>query len=146
MSTSTTEHPTRKPSFLRHKIRESFRPSALRTLLDHSEKDDKHASVDGKRASMEGSWIARKRRKSKKVNHEPKHTLSDLKIDVGGFEDLKASLDTGNEIYSLQSAQTATILATTATNETSGAMRPPQRELMAKLDQNHRNPVGLSCK
>jgi hypothetical protein len=94
----------------------------------------------------EGSWIARKRRKSKKVNDEPKHTLGDLKIDVGGFEDLKASLDTGNEMYSLESAQTATTFATTATNETSGTVRPPQRELMAKLDQNQQGPIGLSCK
>ena len=138
------QQPTRKQSFLRHKIRESFRPSAL---FHHSEKDANknekpRTSVDAKRASLEEtSWISRKRRKSKILlveEEEPAHTLGDLKIDVGGFDDLKLSLDPGSEMYSLKSPETimspATV-ATTSTKETVLTLKPTEKPLTQKLNQ-----------
>jgi hypothetical protein len=141
-TTTTTQPPSRKPSLLRHKF--SLRPSALRAYLEPSEKDGKRSGDDAKRASVEeGSWIARKRRKNKRSKDESNHVIGELKIDVGGFDDLKASLDAGGEMYSLKSPQTINTLATTATNETSATAKPQQKELMQKLNQN--SSVLASC-
>ena len=89
----------------------------------------------------ESSWIVRKRRKSKillKEEQEPLHTLGELKIDVGGFDDLKMSLDPGSDMYSLRSPETimspATV-ASTATKETVLTLKPTEKPLMQKLNQ-----------
>jgi hypothetical protein len=103
----------------------------------------------------ESSWISRKRRKNKPVIAEDEPhmpVLEDLKIDVGGFEDLKMSLDpgSGNDMYSLRSPDTMLSPATVATAETKETvltLKPPQKPLMQKLNQY--SPVKdqkMTCK
>lgn len=161
MATVAPQEPNRRHSLLGKKIRQSFRPSALRGLLEHSdnkenanpEKHEKQQqSGDGKRQSMEEtSWISRKRRKNKTVKEEePKHVLGDLTIDVGGFEEFKSTLDPGRKsMYSLMSPDglvspmTTATATTTTTKKTVLTVKPEEKPLMQKLNQY--SPKKMTC-